>query len=147
MLRRCFAPALAGAIALIALAGCAPDTLPRPEGSAASATPTTGGPVGGKPARHDAQTTNHAAQNSAIDYDCNNGSTISARYPDTNHAVVRYQGHKLPMHIAISADGARYVGKHYEWWTRGTGRGAKATLFAHGDNGSTGNAITVCHQQ
>lgn len=146
MLRHSLVSTLACVAALTALAGCAPDTLPPPEGSAASASPTTGGPLDGTPEPDSNPTTGKDSGNGATQYSCNNGETISARYPNTDHAVVYYQGDDLPMHIAISADGARYVGNDYEWWTRGTGQGAKATLFTHADDGSTGDVVTVCHQ-
>lgn len=133
--------------ALGALAGCAPDTLPPTEGSAASASPTTGGPVGGTP-EPDSEPAAHAqADNAATQYSCNNGDTITVRYPSAGHAVIHFHGQDRPMHIAISASGARYVGKNYEWWTRGNGHNAKATLFVHTDNGSTGRVVTICRQQ
>ncbi|MES1954415.1 MliC family protein [Salinisphaera hydrothermalis] len=147
MLRSSIVPALTVAAALTALAGCAPDTLPPPEGSAASATPTTGGPVDGRPGPDFQSGTNGSSDNGLIHYVCNDGSRINARYPDTDHAVVHYQGKKLAMHIAMSADGARYVGAHYEWWTRGSGRNAEATLYTHADDGSSGHQITSCREQ
>ncbi|MGB7757895.1 MAG: MliC family protein [Salinisphaera sp.] len=147
MLRHALLYTLAGAATLTALAGCAPDTLPPPEGSAASASPTTGGPLDGTPEPDSNSASGSGAENGATHYSCSNGGTISARYPDTDHAVVHYQGDDLPMHIAISADGARYVGNDYEWWTRGTGPDAQATLFTHAADGSTGNKVTTCHEQ
>lgn len=147
MKTRSLAPALICAAGLAGLAGCAPDTLPPPEGSAASATPTTGGPPGGTPDQAQSPAAEQNTDTSAYRYDCSNGRTIQARYPDTDHAVVAYDGEKRRMHIAISADGSRYVGNDYEWWTRGTGHGAKATLFKHTDNGSTGDVIASCQEQ
>lgn len=147
MLRRATVSVLACAAALTALGGCAPDTLPPPEGSAAAATPTTGGPLDGTPEPDSELSADGASAGSTMSYDCNNGQTIDARYPDSDRAVVHYQGDKLPMHIAISADGARYVGDDYEWWTRGSGQGGEATLFAHASDGSTGDVVTTCHEQ
>lgn len=143
MIPRSFAPALASAVAVAALAGCAPNTLPPAEGSAASATPTTGGPPGGTPHQASHRSDDQTADESARTYECNDGRAIRASYPDTDHAVVAYQDQQRRMHIAVSADGARYVGNDYEWWTRG----ADATLFTHADDGSTGDKVTACHEQ
>lgn len=123
----------------LGLAGCASDTLPPPQGSAASATPATGGPLGNDAKTESGQTD----QGTRIVYDCDNGQTVTARYNGTDHARVSWRDQTKPMHIAISADGARYVGGRYEWWTRGK----KATLFSHQEDGSTGNSITTCSEQ
>ncbi|HET7314494.1 MliC family protein [Salinisphaera sp.] len=144
MIRRSILHALAGVAALAAMAGCAPNTLPPPEGSAASASPTTGGPIDGTPERDPELWQNVAVDHGAVRYECNDGSTIIVRYPDTDHARVHYQGQDRPMRIAVSGSGSRYVGDRYEWWTHG---GSEATLFMHADNGSTGDMITICHEQ
>ncbi len=146
MLRHALLYTLAGAATLTALAGCAPDTLPPPEGSAASASPTTGGPLDGTPEPDSNPATGSGANNGPTHYSCSNGGTISARYPDTDHAVVHYQGDDLPMHIAISADGARYVGNDYEWWTRGTGRVPRPRCSSMPTTARPGMWSPSCHE-
>lgn len=166
---------LAAAVAITAaagLAGCAFHTLPPVEGSAASASPTTGGPLAGVPepdtipspnksqsqapgktsASDDASKPDHnadsqsSASNKPEAYQCESGTTIQARYPDVDTAVVIWQGHTYYMYTAQSADGARYVGRKYEWWTRGTGDQSTASLFAQKQNGATGRALETCRR-
>lgn len=119
------------AILALALGGCASKTLPPTPGTEA-ATPTSGGSL--SPAATDT--------NRSFTYSCDNGQTVKASYTGSDLAEVHYQGQAYDMHIAISADGARYVGHGYEWWTRGD----KGTLFRHRADGTTGEDITVCQQ-
>lgn len=135
---------LACATALLALAGCAPDTLPPTEGSAAVATPTTGGPTSGVPEPDDTIAPGPKRPANETNYECDDGQNLVVHYPDVDHARFHYQGHKRVLHIAMSADGARYVGRHYEWWTRGSGSAEHATLY-HRTGGGTGSVITHCH--
>lgn len=137
--------ALLAAVAAAGLSACAPHTLPPTEGSAASASPTTGGPLDGTP-QPDSAAQKPAPANAPTIYECRTGAEIQARYPDTDSALVRYRDQQYRMHIAISADGARYVGDQYEWWTRGTGSGAEASLFEHAKDGSTGQLLQTCHE-
>lgn len=148
MLCRSYVFPLACVAALAGLAGCAPDTLPPTQGSAASASPTTGGPLDGTPEPDsELAADDQPATGGATIYACNDGHSVRARYTGADKAVVVYRQQTRHMHIAISADGARYVGNGYEWWTRGSGRGAQATLFKHAADGSTGDVVTSCHQQ
>lgn len=127
------------------LAGCAPNTLPPPEGSAQAGSPTTGGRLSGTPEPALATPDTGAANDTTV-YECRDGSRISARYPDTDTAVVRYDDDTLPMQIALSASGARYVGAGYEWWTKGSGPDATATLYRHNGSTGTGDVITTCRE-
>jgi membrane-bound inhibitor of C-type lysozyme len=113
----------------LALVGCAINSTPQKGALAATAGA--------------ANSTAETDQSRRYIYACDNGETVPVRYIGTDQAKVAYQGATLPMHIAISADGARYVGAHHEWWTRG----AKATLFKHNPDGSTGDSITPCHEK
>lgn len=61
-------------------------------------------------------------------YRCESGQTVRASYPATDSAVVEYGGATYRMTPAVSADGVRYVGGGYQWWTRGVGPGAEASL-------------------
>lgn len=54
-----------------------------------------------------------------LSYDCDDGRTVQAVYPDTDTAVLTLDGERHRLHTAISADGARYVGEHWQWWTKG----------------------------
>lgn len=52
-------------------------------------------------------------------YHCEDGRSVQAGYPDPDTAVLTFDGHAHRLHVARSADGARYVGKHWQWWTKG----------------------------
>lgn len=137
--------ALFTALTCTALAACAPHTLPQRQGSQASASPTTGGRLDGTP-EPDTGVPQPTPENAPTPYECRTGTQIQATYPDTDTAMVRYNGQTYRMHIAISADGARYVSDQYEWWTRGTGPNAEASLFAHTRDGSTGRLLETCRE-
>lgn len=119
-------------VAALALAGCAAQTLPPTPGTDA-ASPTSGGPL---PA------TSASEGSRDFTYSCDNGQTVKASYTGSDLAEVHYQHQAYDMHIAISADGARYVGNDYEWWTRGD----QGTLFKHQADGTTDDSITTCQQ-
>lgn len=80
-------------------------------------------------------------------YACTSGSAAAASYPNTDSAVLRYQGRSHQLKIAPSASGARYVGEGLEWWTKGSGPGAMASVFAHLPDGSSGPLRDSCTQQ
>lgn len=80
-------------------------------------------------------------------YHCESGQTIRASYPDHDTAVVTYRGDTHRMTIAVSADGARYVGDGLEWWTKGQWQGYEGTLFRHRSDGSSGETLEQCEQQ
>ncbi|MDT0631167.1 MliC family protein [Rubrivirga sp. S365] len=77
-------------------------------------------------------------------YTCESGSTIQASYPTTETAVVEYEGQTLPMTIAVSGSGSRYVGDELEWWTQGAGVGSEGTLFRHNSDGTSGEMVESC---
>ena len=54
-----------------------------------------------------------------VTYTCADGRTVQAVYPDTDTTVLTLDGQTHRLHTAISADGARYVGDHWQWWTKG----------------------------
>lgn len=54
-----------------------------------------------------------------VTYVCEDGRTVEANYPDTTTAAITLGGRTHDLHIAVSADGARYVGERWQWWTRG----------------------------
>jgi membrane-bound inhibitor of C-type lysozyme len=54
-----------------------------------------------------------------LSYTCEDGRKVQASYPDSTTAVLTLDGNTHHLHIAISADGARYVGDHWQWWTKG----------------------------
>ena len=60
-----------------------------------------------------------------------------ASYPSTDTATIEYQGARQELQIAVSASGARYVGKGFEWWTKGSGAGSEGPLFQHMPDGTT----------
>lgn len=63
-----------------------------------------------------------------LTYACDDGRTVQAVYPDTYTAVLTLDGQTHRLHTAISADGARYVGQHWQWWTKGMHAGRLAPL-------------------
>jgi len=75
--------------------------------------------AGGKPSTYTLTPFRAAAAAPMLSYACEDGRTVQASYPDTSTAVLSLEGQSHHLHIAISADGARYVGKHWQWWTKG----------------------------
>ncbi|MEP7187012.1 MAG: MliC family protein [Rhodanobacter sp.] len=65
-----------------------------------------------------------------VTYICGDGRTLQAVYPNTNSVVLTLDGQTHLLHIARSADGARYVDDHWQWWTKGLHQGQLATLEA-----------------
>ena len=52
-------------------------------------------------------------------YTCDDGRIVQAVYPDTDAAVLTLDRSIHRLHVAVSADGARYVDDHWQWWTKG----------------------------
>ena len=69
-----------------------------------------------------------AAGAKTLTYTCNDGRTVQAVYPDTDTAVLLFDGQTHRLHIGISADGARYANTHWQWWTKGMREGRLAQL-------------------
>jgi membrane-bound inhibitor of C-type lysozyme len=63
-----------------------------------------------------------------LTYTCDDRRKVQAVYPDTDTAVLTLDGQTYRLHTAISADGARYVGEHWQWWTKGMTKGLLAPL-------------------
>lgn len=76
-------------------------------------------------------------------YTCDDGRTVQAGYPDTDTAMLTLDGHAQRLHIAISADGARYVGDHWQWWTKGMHDAFLAPLKP-GETYASANGV-ACH--
>ncbi len=76
----------------------------------------------------------------AVSYQCDSGNRIIVTYPTDETAEVTYQQQTVPMHIAISASGARYVGGGLVWWTKGQ----NGTLFTAINDNETGDIIDHC---
>jgi membrane-bound inhibitor of C-type lysozyme len=85
---------------------------------------------------------NHSATN-WISYACSDGQVVKASYPDTNTAVAIIQGNTHTLHIAVSADGARYTGDGWQWWTKGMHDGMLAPLAA-GESIASAQGV-ACH--
>lgn len=69
-----------------------------------------------------------AAEANVITYHCDDHRTVKATYPDHDTAVLTIDGDTHHLHTARSADGARYVGGHWQWWTKGMHEGYLAPL-------------------
>jgi len=71
-----------------------------------------------------------APDSAAITYACDDGRHIQASYPDTEHATLVIDGQSHPLHLAVAASGARYVGDNLQWWTKGMHEAWLAPLAA-----------------
>ena len=76
-------------------------------------------------------------------YICIDGRTVTARYPNQVTAVIGLEGRSYDLSIARSADGARYIGHGWQWWTRGMHDAALARL-GPGETIATAPP-TACH--
>ena len=65
------------------------------------------------------QTPAPVATAKVFDYRCTDGRSVQASYPDADTAVLTLAGYAHRLHIALSADGARYIGDQWQWWTKG----------------------------
>ena len=72
----------------------------------------------------------HAQERKVVDYTCAEKQSVSVAYTGPNKASVTYLGSTYKMKRDRSADGARFVSKGMQWWTKGNGgflAGASAT--------------------
>lgn len=65
------------------------------------------------------QTPAPSAMATVLTYTCDDGRTVQAVYPDTSSAVITLDGQTHRLRAAVSADGARYVGDQWQWWSKG----------------------------
>lgn len=61
-------------------------------------------------------------------YQCEDQKRFVASYPDASTVILTYKGHVRTLKAAPSADGVRYVGAGWQWWTKGMTRGTLAKL-------------------
>jgi membrane-bound inhibitor of C-type lysozyme len=66
---------------------------------------------------------------------------VQAAYPDTHTAVLTLDGQTRRLQVAVSADGARYVGDHWQWWTKGM-HDAQLAPLKPGQTIASGQAVT-----
>lgn len=67
------------------------------------------------PANTNAPTPTAAASNAlATKYVCENGEAVTATYPSTEKAAIRYKGSEHDMKIDVSGSSVRYVGVEFE---------------------------------
>lgn len=59
------------------------------------------------------------AASNVIAYTCDDGRSVRANYADNDTAVLTIDGATHHLHIVRSASGARYVDRHWQWWTKG----------------------------
>lgn len=78
-----------------------------------------------------------------LDYACDSGTHIHVVYPDTQIALVTYQGIQHRLESALSASGARYADEQLVWWSKGS----EASLRLYGDDGLNGDILEQCRQQ
>lgn len=99
---------------LLALAACGKPSPPVAAGPAPAPAAKAAGPV------------NPAV--SLTTYDCSDGATLTAAYPDRESAIVTWKGHTYTLKLASSASGARYTGYGLQWWAKGLSQGTVAAL-------------------
>ncbi|MBT0717203.1 lysozyme inhibitor [Rosenbergiella epipactidis] len=58
--------------------------------------------------------TSHAAE--TFNFTCN-GKEMKASFPDTDHAVMQYDGELFLLKSVVSASGARYLGDGWQLWS------------------------------
>ncbi len=105
--------------------------------------------AGGKPSTYalksfrsaTAPTTTGAAK--MLSYTCDDGRTVQAVYPDPDTAVLTVDRQTHRLHITLSADGARYVGDRWQWWTKGMHQ-AWLAMLKPGEEYASGSGIG-CH--
>jgi membrane-bound inhibitor of C-type lysozyme len=76
----------------------------------------------------DASHAQASTPSSWISYACADGRVVQAEYPDTKTAQIKIDGQTHTLRIAMSADGARYTGDGWQWWTKGMHEGSLAAL-------------------
>jgi membrane-bound inhibitor of C-type lysozyme len=85
-----------------------------------------------------------SAAASATIYACQDGRRVQAVYPDSDTVELVLEGHIHRLHTAVSADGARYVGDHWQWWVKGM-RHAQLAPLKNGESiaSALGTACTA----
>lgn len=79
----------------------------------------------------------------SMTYACADGRRVKAIYPDRETATLSVDGRIVHLHVAVAADGVRYVGDHWQWWTKGIHQARLAPLKARDSIASTGGI--ECH--
>jgi len=63
------------------------------------------------------------ATTNTLRYECHGGSTLTVQYMNTKNkqsfALLTVDGRKMLFVNVLAASGAKYVGDHYTWWTKG----------------------------
>lgn len=80
-----------------------------------------------------------------IAYQCDSGAVIQTMYDNSDDpkVTVWYKSEKVELNISPSGSGAKYSNDSYVWWTKGSGKGAEATLFIR-ENDQIGGALETC---
>lgn len=63
------------------------------------------------------------ATTNTLRYECRGGGTLTVQYMNTKNkqsfALLTVDGRKMLFVNVLAASGAKYVGDHYTWWTKG----------------------------
>ncbi|WP_158936579.1 MliC family protein [Burkholderia sp. S171] len=63
------------------------------------------------------------ATTNTLRYECRGGSALTVQYMNTKNkqsfALLTVDGRKMLFVNVLAASGAKYVGDHYTWWTKG----------------------------
>lgn len=63
------------------------------------------------------------ATTNTLRYQCRGGSTLTVQYMNTKNkqsfALLTVDGRKMLFVNVLAGSGAKYVGDHYTWWTKG----------------------------
>jgi membrane-bound inhibitor of C-type lysozyme len=84
-----------------------------------------------------------ASPPTTLRYACSDGRIVTAQYPDPARMLLAIDGRVLTLSLARSADGARYTGQGWQWWSKGMHDATLARL-ARGEEIAS-NPATVCH--
>ncbi|MGH8763524.1 MAG: MliC family protein [Nitrosospira sp.] len=66
-----------------------------------------------------------ASSDMPLVYRCKSGRKVNASYGSGTTAVVKYEGGRHKMTVAVSGSGARYIGGGLAWWTKGREQGSE----------------------
>lgn len=88
-----------------------------------------------------------AAPSGPLTFQCDSGTEIQMERPTDSTVVLTYDDETLRLSRARSASASRYTGEDREWWVKGSGEGARGTLFRTGLSDDLPEAIADCVQK
>lgn len=83
------------------------------------------------------------AATKTLTYACDDGRTVLATYPDGHTAILTIERQTYRLQLAVAADGARYTGGQWQWWSKGM-HDARLTQLKSGEHIASGRGV-ACH--